>query len=53
MGIKLFGDQAHKMPNVTGVVIPDGVDREAARGSLLADFGIEIGTSFGPLKGKI
>ena len=23
------------------------------RGSLLADFGIEIGTSFGPLRGKI
>ena len=23
------------------------------RGALLADFGIEIGTSFGPLKGKI
>jgi (S)-ureidoglycine-glyoxylate aminotransferase len=53
MGLKLFGDQAHKMPNVTGVVIPDGVDGEKVRGALLEDFGIEIGTSFGPLKGKI
>lgn len=53
MGLKLFGDQKHKMPNVTGVVIPDGVDGEAVRGALLADFGIEIGTSFGPLKGRI
>lgn len=53
MGLKLFGDQKHKMPNVTGVVIPDGVDGEAVRGSLLADYGIEIGTSFGPLKGRI
>ena len=26
MGLELFGDQAHKMPNVTGVVIPKGVD---------------------------
>src|SRR5262245_42553512 len=26
MGLKLFGDLEHKMPNVTGVVIPDGVD---------------------------
>ncbi|HEY2137490.1 MAG TPA: alanine--glyoxylate aminotransferase family protein, partial [Xanthobacteraceae bacterium] len=26
MGLTLFGDQAHKMPNVTGVVIPPGVD---------------------------
>jgi (S)-ureidoglycine---glyoxylate transaminase len=53
MGLKLFGDQRHKMPNVTGVVIPDGIDGEKVRGALLEDFGIEIGTSFGPLKGKI
>jgi (S)-ureidoglycine-glyoxylate aminotransferase len=53
MGLKLFGDQTHKMPNVTGVVIPDGIDGEKVRGALLADFGIEIGTSFGPLKGRI
>jgi (S)-ureidoglycine-glyoxylate aminotransferase len=53
MGLKLFGDQTNKMPNVTGVVIPAGVDGEKVRGALLADFGIEIGTSFGPLKGRI
>jgi (S)-ureidoglycine-glyoxylate aminotransferase len=53
MGLELFGDQAHKMPNVTGVIIPTGVDGEAVRASLLDDFGIEIGTSFGPLKGRI
>ncbi|MBV8536562.1 MAG: alanine--glyoxylate aminotransferase family protein, partial [Alphaproteobacteria bacterium] len=29
------------------------VDGEKVRGSLLQDFGIEIGTSFGPLRGKI
>jgi (S)-ureidoglycine-glyoxylate aminotransferase len=53
MGLALFGDQKNKMPNVTGVVIPDGVDGEAVRGIMLNDFGIEIGTSFGPLRGKI
>lgn len=53
MGLKLFGDARYKMPNVTGVLIPDKVDGEKVRGSLLADFGIEIGTSFGPLRGKI
>jgi (S)-ureidoglycine---glyoxylate transaminase len=53
MGLKLFGDQAHKMPNVTGVVVPAGVEGEKVRRSLLEDFGIEIGTSFGPLKGRI
>ena len=53
MGLKLFGDQHHKMPNVTGVYIPDGVDGDGVRRMMLNDFGIEIGTSFGPLHGKI
>ncbi len=53
MGLALFGDQRHKMPNVTGVYIPDGVNGDAVRGMMLNDFGIEIGTSFGPLHGKI
>jgi (S)-ureidoglycine---glyoxylate transaminase len=53
MGLKLFGDQAHKMPNVTGVYIPQGIDGEKVRRALLTDFNIEIGTSFGPLHGRI
>jgi (S)-ureidoglycine---glyoxylate transaminase len=53
MDLKLYGDLAHKMPNVTGVVIPEGVDGEAVRRALLEQHGIEIGTSFGPLRGKI
>jgi (S)-ureidoglycine-glyoxylate aminotransferase len=53
MGLSLFGDQSHKMPNVTGVVIPEGIDGEAVRRALLEDFGIEIGSSFGPLHGRI
>src|SRR5262249_12272357 len=53
MGLKLFGDQRHKMANVTGVQIPPGVDGEKVRRALLDDFNIEIGTSFGPLHGRI
>jgi (S)-ureidoglycine---glyoxylate transaminase len=53
MGLKLFGDQGHKMANVTGVYIPQGVDGEKVRRALLKDFSIEIGTSFGPLHGRI
>lgn len=53
MNLELFGDQAHKMNNVVGVYIPDGVAGEAVRTAMLMDFGIEIGTSFGPLKGKV
>jgi (S)-ureidoglycine---glyoxylate transaminase len=53
MGLKLFGDQKHKMANVTGVHIPEGVDGDKVRRALLADFNIEIGSSFGPLHGRI
>lgn len=53
MGLKVFGDIAHKMPNVTGVWIPDGVNGDRVRLALLSDFNIEIGTSFGRLQGKI
>ena len=53
MGLELFGDQQHKMPNVTGVLVPAGVDAGAVIRSMLEDFGIEIGTAFGPLRGRI
>jgi len=53
MGLNLFGDQAHKMNNVVGVYIPEGLDGDQVRMELLHRFGIEIGTSFGPLHGKI
>lgn len=53
MGLEVFGDRAHKMPNVTGVGIPAGISGDRVRSALLNDFNIEIGTSFGPLHGKI
>jgi len=53
MGLKVFGDRAHKMPNITGVHIPNGVAGDRVRLALLNDFNIEIGTSFGPLHGKV
>jgi (S)-ureidoglycine-glyoxylate aminotransferase len=51
--LKVFGDVANKIPHITGVWIPEGVDGERVRAAMLTDFGVEIGSSFGPLKGKI
>jgi len=54
MDMQVFGhDLKYKMPNVTGVFIPDGVNADKVRSEMLYDFAIEIGTSFGPLHGKI
>ncbi|MFJ2368005.1 pyridoxal-phosphate-dependent aminotransferase family protein [Microbacterium sp. NPDC087665] len=53
LGLEVFGDVSHKMSNVVAVEIPDGVPGDIARKELLDDFGIEIGTSFGPLHGRV
>ncbi len=53
MGLTIFGDLAHKMPVVTAINIPEGVNGKELRAMLLQEFGIEIATSFGPLDGKI
>ena len=53
MGLTVFGDDDHRMTNVTGILIPDSVDGEAVRRRMRDDFEIEIGTAFGPLAGKI
>jgi len=54
MNLKLFGNERYRMDNVTGVFIPNALgDGEQVRTQLLDDFGLEIGTSFGPLRGKI
>ncbi|CAN5180271.1 MAG: pyridoxal-phosphate-dependent aminotransferase family protein [Nocardioides sp.] len=53
LDLQPYGDLTHKMNNVVGVHIPDAVDGEAVRARMLADFGIEIGTSFGPLAGVV
>ncbi|MGF7156401.1 (S)-ureidoglycine-glyoxylate aminotransferase [Novosphingobium gossypii] len=53
MGLTVFGDDRHRMTNVTGVYIPEGVDGEAVRKAMRDLFEIEIGTAFGPLQGRI
>lgn len=53
MGLTLFGDGKNKLPCVTCIEIPNGIDGEAVRAMLLNEFSIEIASSFGPLHGKI
>jgi aspartate aminotransferase-like enzyme len=55
LGLALFGKEAaaHRLPFITPVVVPEGVDELRVRRRLVEDFGIEIGAAFGPLQGKI
>ena len=38
---------------ITAMIIPEGVHDEAGRIRLLEQFGIEVATSFGPMRGRI
>lgn len=54
MGLELFvQNPADRLPTVTAVRIPDGLDELRVRRQLLEEFGIEIAGGIGPTKGKI
>lgn len=53
MGLEVFGDDAHRMTNVTAIRIPAQVDGEAVRRRMREEWEIEIGTAFGPLAGQV
>lgn len=53
MGVQLFGHPEHRLPMITAMHIPKGVSDEAGRAQLLQRFGIEVATSFGPLRGRV
>jgi alanine-glyoxylate transaminase/serine-glyoxylate transaminase/serine-pyruvate transaminase len=54
MGLKLLVENpADRLPTVTAVTIPGGVDDAKVRNQLLDEFNIEIAGGFGAVKGKI
>jgi alanine-glyoxylate transaminase/serine-glyoxylate transaminase/serine-pyruvate transaminase len=53
MGLALHVAAEHRVPSLTTVRVPDGVDEARVRTRLRDDYGIEIGSGLGPLKGKI
>jgi (S)-ureidoglycine---glyoxylate transaminase len=55
MGLALFGAEPpeRRLPFITPVVVPDGVDELRVRGRLIEDFNLEIGAAFGPLQGRV
>jgi len=55
LGLSLFGKEPpeRRLPMLTPVIVPDGIDDARVRRTLLEEFGIEIGAAFGPLQGKV
>jgi alanine-glyoxylate transaminase/serine-glyoxylate transaminase/serine-pyruvate transaminase len=54
MGLELLvKDPAERLPTVTAVMIPNGIDDAKVRNQLLDEFNIEIAGGLGPLKANI
>jgi len=54
MGMKLLVEKpADRLPTVTAVMVPAGVDELKVRNQLLDEFNIEIAGGIGALKGQI
>jgi alanine-glyoxylate transaminase/serine-glyoxylate transaminase/serine-pyruvate transaminase len=51
MGLSLATAEGHRLPQLTCVKIPDGIDDLTVRRRLLNEWGIEIGGGLGPFKG--
>ncbi|HVS37380.1 MAG TPA: alanine--glyoxylate aminotransferase family protein [Gemmataceae bacterium] len=52
LGLQYTAAEGRQLPQLNAVRIPPGVDDAAVRQRLLREFGIEIGSSLGDLKGK-
>ena len=52
-GLELLVAEPYRLPQLTSVRVPAGVDDRGIRRGLLERFGIEIGGGLGPLVGKI
>ena len=53
MGLGLHADAAYRLPVLTTVRIPEGVNDMEVRGALLKRHGIEVGGGLGDLRGKV
>ncbi|MGQ9509937.1 MAG: pyridoxal-phosphate-dependent aminotransferase family protein [Thermodesulfobacteriota bacterium] len=53
LGFKLFAQEGYRLPMLTSVTLPNGVEDASVRRRLLEEYQIEIGGGLGPLKGKI
>lgn len=53
LGLELLVEPAYRLPSLTSVKMPEGVDEAAVRRRLMDEYSIEVGSGLGDLKGKI
>lgn len=53
MGLKFLVKEENRLPQISAISVPEGVNEAAVRRTLLNEFNLEIGAGLGPLAGKI
>ncbi|MHB8629367.1 MAG: pyridoxal-phosphate-dependent aminotransferase family protein [Aggregatilineales bacterium] len=53
LGLSMHVPLKHRLPSLTTVRVPEGVDEGTVRKRLLQEYNIEIGAGLGALKGKV
>jgi alanine-glyoxylate transaminase/serine-glyoxylate transaminase/serine-pyruvate transaminase len=53
IGLKLAAQEGRRLPQLTTVAVPPGIDEAKVRAELLEHFNIEIAAGLGPLRGKV
>lgn len=53
MGLECLVEKQYRLPSLTTVRVPEGVDAKAVQSYLLTHFNIEVGGAFGELAGKV
>jgi alanine-glyoxylate transaminase/serine-glyoxylate transaminase/serine-pyruvate transaminase len=53
MGLELAAQPGHRLPQLTAVRVPNGIDDGKVRAELLRLFNMEIGAGLGAFKGKV
>ena len=53
LGFDLWAQEGHRLPELTTVTLPEGLDDALGRKILLERYGIEVGGGLGPVAGKV
>ncbi len=53
MGLSLIVEEAHRLPQLNAVSVPEGIDEAKVRVDLLSQYSLEIGAGLGELAGKV
>jgi len=53
MGLQFLVKEESRLPQMSAILVPEGVNEAAVRRTLLSEFNLEIGAGLGPLAGKV